>query len=172
MKITHCRKCNAEMVWLATSAGKTMPVNADTVREGDEVYDHTRHVSHFATCKFADSFRKPKPPDDLFDLAAARAARDNGMAQANENAEDQWKRAALACVHTVALRQASLVSDDVEKILREMPVETHEKRALGPIMLQARKKGWIESTGTYVQSSQKQCHANTVTLWRSLLFRA
>jgi len=60
MKIVHCQKCNAEMVWLRTKTGKAMPVDADTVREGDTDYDHIKHVSHFATCKHAASFRKPK----------------------------------------------------------------------------------------------------------------
>jgi hypothetical protein len=60
MKIVHCSKCNAEMVWLKTKTGKAMPVDAATVKEGDVEYEHGRHISHFATCKFAVKFRKPK----------------------------------------------------------------------------------------------------------------
>jgi hypothetical protein len=58
MIISHCRRCHAPIVWLNTKTKKVMPVNADGVREGDTEFDHTRHTSHFATCKFADYFRR------------------------------------------------------------------------------------------------------------------
>lgn len=60
MTVTHCSKCNAEIVWLKTKAGKSMPVVASTVQEDDTEFDHARHTSHFADCKFAKQFRKPK----------------------------------------------------------------------------------------------------------------
>jgi hypothetical protein len=48
------------MVWLKTKAGKSIPVDAATVTEGDTYYKHGAHISHFATCKFAEQFRKAK----------------------------------------------------------------------------------------------------------------
>lgn len=108
-------------------------------------------------------------PDDLFSLAAARASRDAAIEQVEENADDRWKRVALETVRQVAQEKDFFVSDDIQKKLKLLPVATHENRALGAVMMKARKLGWIESTGRYVQSAQKQCHANTVTLWRSLL---
>jgi len=60
MKVEHCRSCNAEMVWLKTKKGKTIPVNRETVQEGDEEFEHSRHVSHFATCPDAKQWRRPK----------------------------------------------------------------------------------------------------------------
>jgi hypothetical protein len=110
-----------------------------------------------------------KDNDDLFSLPAARGARDDAIKRVGENAETIWKRVALECIHEVALRQEFFVSDDVQKVLRCRPVQTHENRALGAMIMKARKLGWIESTGVYVQSAQKQCHANTVTRWKSLL---
>jgi hypothetical protein len=47
-------------VWLITSAGKRMPVNADTAEDADVLYEQGRHVSHFATCAQADQWRRPK----------------------------------------------------------------------------------------------------------------
>lgn len=58
MNVAHCRSCNAEIVWLKTSKDKPMPVDKATVKEGDTHYDSTRHVSHFATCKDANKWRK------------------------------------------------------------------------------------------------------------------
>jgi hypothetical protein len=48
------------MVWLKTDAGRSMPVDAVTVEPGDETFDKSRHISHFATCPEADRFRKER----------------------------------------------------------------------------------------------------------------
>jgi hypothetical protein len=49
-------------VFLPTANGKSMPVDAETVEETDDAFDHKRHVSHFATCDQPGKFRKPKEP--------------------------------------------------------------------------------------------------------------
>lgn len=56
-KVSKCRSCDENIVWLKTATGKNMPVDADTVEEGDEVFDSKTHTSHFSTCPEADKFR-------------------------------------------------------------------------------------------------------------------
>jgi hypothetical protein len=63
MNVTNCRSCDAKIVWLKTAKGKSMPVDAATVEEGDELFDHKRHVSHFATCPDAARYRKRSEPE-------------------------------------------------------------------------------------------------------------
>ncbi len=62
MMVSACRRCKAPIIWLTTKLGKSMPVDAASVRNaslaGLPVFDPKIHVSHFATCKFADYFRK------------------------------------------------------------------------------------------------------------------
>jgi len=58
--VQHCRACQAAIVFLKTKTGKSIPINADTVRVGDTDFDHTRHKSHFADCPQASQFRKPR----------------------------------------------------------------------------------------------------------------
>lgn len=60
MKLESCRGCGADIVWLKTAEGKSMPVNAETVEAGDQQFEHGRHISHFATCPEAGMFRKKK----------------------------------------------------------------------------------------------------------------
>lgn len=55
-----CASCKADIVWLRTERGHMMPVNAESVRAGDVVFKPGVHISHFATCKFADQHRKPR----------------------------------------------------------------------------------------------------------------
>jgi len=51
-EIVDCRfrGCGTPIVFLPTKRGKSMPVDADTVRADDELYDGDRHASHFGTC--------------------------------------------------------------------------------------------------------------------------
>lgn len=56
----RCRECDEYIVFLPTSTGKTMPVDADSVNEGDEEFDPKRHTSHFATCSKPERFRRPR----------------------------------------------------------------------------------------------------------------
>lgn len=87
MRTSLCRGCGAEIGFIKTVAGKTMPVNAKSVRfaaGGAEVFvlpdgnvvhgtrleegqsDPTEsigYVSHFATCPAADSFRRQRKSD-------------------------------------------------------------------------------------------------------------
>jgi hypothetical protein len=59
MKIEHCRSCKAPVVWLKASTGKAMITNAETVKDGDVLFDmKAGHVSHWATCPDAAKWRK------------------------------------------------------------------------------------------------------------------
>lgn len=57
-RITRCRSCRARIIWFQTPAGKSMPVDADTVEVDDDQLDLDRHVSHFATCPNAAQHRR------------------------------------------------------------------------------------------------------------------
>lgn len=57
-RLIACRACGRSIVFLPTSAGKSMPVDADSW-DRTPSFDASRgHVSHFATCPAADRFRR------------------------------------------------------------------------------------------------------------------
>lgn len=58
-EVLDCRgeDCQQRIVWLPTRKGKKALVNASTVDASDEIYDHNKHKSHWATCPNADSLR-------------------------------------------------------------------------------------------------------------------
>lgn len=58
--IQKCRSCQADIVFLPTKNGKSMPVNAETVETDDAVFNAAKHVSHFATCTDPNKHRKPR----------------------------------------------------------------------------------------------------------------
>jgi len=70
-----CRSCGAAITWVKTSAGKTMPVDAEPVADGNLVIEDgvvrylssnqvamfvpaNKYKSHFATCPNASEHRK------------------------------------------------------------------------------------------------------------------
>lgn len=57
--MSKCKGCGAEIVWIQTENGKSMPCNAEKVTivtaDGKTV---TGHIPHWATCPAATSFRK------------------------------------------------------------------------------------------------------------------
>lgn len=61
MRATECQSCQAEIVFLKTGKGKSIPVDAETVTEGDELFEpKSGHVAHFATCDDPDRFRRER----------------------------------------------------------------------------------------------------------------
>lgn len=59
-RITRCRSCRAKIIFLPTAAGKSMPVDADSVKPEDEEFDAKKHISHFSQCPNANQHRKPR----------------------------------------------------------------------------------------------------------------
>jgi hypothetical protein len=59
--MAKCRSCGAEIVWLKTDAGKSIPVDAESVVDpGAMIFDPDQMTSHFATCPDAQKWRKEK----------------------------------------------------------------------------------------------------------------
>ena len=62
---SHCRSCDAAIVWMKTAAGKNMPVDADSVKHAQLIwkdrkpqFDKRYHISHFSTCPNANQHRR------------------------------------------------------------------------------------------------------------------
>lgn len=50
--------CNKRIIFLPTENDTRMPVDADSVCAGDDWFDSTRHISHFASCPRGNQFRR------------------------------------------------------------------------------------------------------------------
>jgi len=63
-RITKCRGCQADIIFLVTEKGFRIPVNVNLdvpekmVHDNDSIFDKHRHQSHFATCPAAKVHRK------------------------------------------------------------------------------------------------------------------
>ena len=101
---------------------------------------------------------------------AGRAARDVGMARAKAAANPAWVEGVWECIKDIARQQAELSSDDIFRLADERGVEaTHENRALGPLMKQAEREGYIEATQKFIDSERTSKHLSPIRVWRSLV---
>lgn len=104
----------------------------------------------------------------IFDTGRAKASRDEAVERVERHADTLWKNAVREIVHQLARERDYFTTDDVLARLELVAVETHELRALGPMMLAVAREGIIEPKG-YVASSRVVSHARPKRLWRSLL---
>jgi hypothetical protein len=104
-----------------------------------------------------------------FDFEAAADARDRSLEQVTDHANHQWKDAALEAVYQTAREQPYLIVDDVWRRIT-LTVETHDLRAMGPVMLRAATLGCIAPTQRYQLSERVSAHRNPRRVWESLIW--
>jgi nitrate reductase alpha subunit len=112
--------------------------------------------------------------DDQGDLFGGREEgrrrRNASMEQADEAADAEWKAAFMNACYIAAKELRWLSTDDVFKRLPE-GVDTHERRAAGPRMLEAVKNGWIRKSGLPNRETDRPTnHSRPLTVWESMLY--
>jgi hypothetical protein len=104
----------------------------------------------------------------LFDLDAAREARDEAIERVDEHADPAWKEAAYAVVCAIAAEVPEFTTDRVWYALERQRIPApREPRALGPVMQRARRAGLIVNTRRMQQSRSVVNHGRLVAVWKS-----
>lgn len=78
-----------------------------------------------------------------------------------------WDAFAFEIVRRLALTERAFSTDAVWEILDALP-KPEDPRALGPILLRARKEGLIAKSDLVVSSNRKACHARPTAIWLSI----
>ena len=102
----------------------------------------------------------------------ARTRRDVAIRRVAANSHEDWKRAAMDAVHTLARRRVTVHANDIhEYMARNHPgLQPHEPRAWGPVMLAAVKAGWLRKTDRVRQVTVTQSNAYPKPVYESLLW--
>jgi hypothetical protein len=90
---------------------------------------------------------------------------DTGTANANPS----WRQAALTAIVRLASRRERFTSYDVVQELAKSNVTTHDLRAMGGVMLEAKELGLITSSGL-VRRNDVHTRGATI-LWESRLYQ-
>lgn len=102
---------------------------------------------------------------------------ERSIKRAERHSDPHWYGIAVRIVRLIAHytdpRTKTLTADDVWEML-EHPIiaatfSTHDPRALGPVMQEAVRNGWIAATDKVVKSKRRVNHGRKITVWRSLL---
>jgi hypothetical protein len=105
---------------------------------------------------------------DLLDFAAAVAAREEAVTRVASHADPDWVAHVLDVIYCLAVAHDELTTDDVWGTIGEVAA-THEPRALGSVMRQAARLGYVRATDRYTPSARPACHARPVRVWESLI---
>jgi len=92
-----------------------------------------------------------------------------GMERSYANAREEWKAAALEAVFTAASDLAYFTADDVWARFSE-GYSTRNGSALGHTMREAKKNGWIATTGDFRYGTRPVMHCKPLPVWKSLLY--
>ena len=106
------------------------------------------------------------------DKSGSERGKRRGMSRAEEHADREWWSYTYALVTEVAKRQPYLFADDIEALrLKRGGPETHEARAMGPLMLQCKRDHVCDPTNRWVPSSQLANHRRPMRIWKSRLYQ-
>jgi hypothetical protein len=148
----------------ALTARLNPPVEVPAVpREAEGDYANPREVDP-VTAKLVDKAR----------AIASRAAADAAIAEADANANPDWRAAVAAVIVALAAERETFTTDDVWRFLDADHAEaiTHEPRALGALMLAAARDGVIATLDDWRPSDRIVNHGRPVRVWRSLIIES
>lgn len=105
--------------------------------------------------------------DAVGNVTEEALARDHAIATVEAHANPDWIAYARWMVERVARANEFFISDAVWEA--GLP-KVSESRALGPVMLWAKKQRFIEPTGRWEMSKQKGCNGMHRDVWHSLIY--
>lgn len=109
-------------------------------------------------------FAAPVPRETQ--VKRARAKRDRAVERVEANADELWKAEAWSFMLRFCEEHAEVFCDDLWDAGLPRP---REARAIGPLMMRARKAGLIAPTGQSRPSVRS--HLSSKPVWRSLVYR-
>jgi hypothetical protein len=118
-----------------------------------------------------DDFLGGFKPDDILDMQGALRDRDEAIERVGEHAAPLFKVVARDALERVARRRPEFIVDAIWAELGQLAPNTHDKRAMGNVVIQAARDGVIENGALLQRSAQRQCHGNMRTVWHSKVYK-
>jgi len=90
-----------------------------------------------------------------------------GIKMGWDNAKVEWRRMALDIIYRLCLERKLITANDFTKIIKDSHIKTHDNRAIGGLVMAAKKFKWIKPTGKVEVS--KAGHFIKIQVWESLI---
>jgi len=135
-------------------------------RTNPAIVQQVREVLAPALVRYLDTPLDSTPGEEVDETGAA-------IGQADAHANDAWRELARGAVYRVAQQLEWFNSEDVWRDIQTQAstAVTHDHRAMGPVMLYARRCGWIEKVDA-TRPAQQMAHNRPMQIWRSLIYGA
>lgn len=102
----------------------------------------------------------------LFDAVESYNRTEQAIKQVASNTPPDWRERALLAVEYLSRARQDFTADDVWQFLHDAHVEMPaEPSALGPIMRESVKRGWIQFTGQVRKSERPVSHQKMLRVW-------
>lgn len=103
-----------------------------------------------------------------YDLTKGQQNLEDALERNDRVIDPAWKEEALVAIRLVARQKAEFTADDVWQTGLDEP---SNPKALGNVMLVAKREGVAMKTGRVVTTARVSRNAGDVAVWRSLLFK-
>lgn len=153
--------------WCSRWMPRVINVAGNRRRTNPAVVAQVRQVLTPALQRYVAFLTHPKPLDST--PPEEITEKEEAISAVDENADPAWKEFALASIYAVAREQDILISEDIWRHMRTQvnPPDTHEHRALGPIMRRAATQGWIGKVDAH-RNAEQMAHNRPMQQWKSL----
>lgn len=125
-------------------------------------------------CELVGEKPPPAYQGDIFTAPAEHvdAVTAEAIERSRQGADEDWKKAALESLEAVARTEVVFTAEDVAVHLEEHfpDVQTHDERAMGPIMLAGRRRGLCEPTGETRKPKRITVHGRPIRTWFSKVY--
>lgn len=83
----------------------------------------------------------------------------------------EWRKMALETIYRLCAENEYITANEFGEEIKANPLKTHENRAIGGVIIMARKFGWVEKTGKFKERISTSFHKGAMlAVWKSLLF--
>ena len=105
----------------------------------------------------------------FFDAPRGRLLRERAIEVVEQNADEEFRHGAIELLYSLSRSHRELTSDDLwgQLHLHGIP-RPREPRAMGAIMREGVRRGWIQPTDKHILSKRPACHRRPLRVWRSL----
>lgn len=95
---------------------------------------------------------------------------EDGIKRSKDHANPGWFNQALSVVEQMSHNKREITVNDVWNEMDRFPVETHDNSAMGPVMREAAKRGWVIKDSVPRKSDRPSRHGGFISVWKSLTF--
>ena len=88
-----------------------------------------------------------------------------------DNSRIEWRAMALKVLYRLCVNNQFITANEFGEEIMKSSIHTHDNRAIGGLIITARKLGWVKNTGQFEARLSKRFNRGGMSsVWESLLY--